>query len=221
MKSLIRRLFGYDPRDIALYTSHLVKAVNKLGQAAGIKVDMDECTAGDGAISAALEESINTIRRIIRDMEDQRLARVADDDEVRENYARMTERLDALQHAVDEKSFEAEQAVLKRMALTEDFIKFRDQLSYFEKDYSESGDETSAKLLSKLYRETGRLMRKNGIEPLEADGAFDAGHQMVVGTKSTIQQELDKTLAGTLKAGYRIDGILYRVQEIELYVYHP
>jgi hypothetical protein len=221
MKSLIRRLLGYDLRDIALYTSHLVKAVNKLGQAAGIKVDLEECTAGDGAVYVTLEESINTIRRIAKVLDEQRLARVADDDEVRENYAHTTERLDALQHAVDEKSFEAERAALKRMALVEDFIKFRDQLSYFEKDYSESGDDTAARLLSNLYKETGRLMQKNGIEPLETDGVFDAGQQMVVGTKSTNRQELDKTPAGTLKSGYRIDGILYRAQEIELYVFHP
>jgi molecular chaperone GrpE (heat shock protein) len=103
----------------------------------------------------------------------------------------------------------------KRLRLINSLIKFRDQLLIF-RDNTE--DEEEVKLLSNLYRETGRFMMENGIEILYGQGDFSTDNQIVIGTVETEAPELLNTIESTFRDGYIVDGKMLRPQEVVVYV---
>lgn len=102
-----------------------------------------------------------------------------------------------------------------RLKLIQSLIKFRDQLLLF-KDNAE--DEGAAKLLTNLYRESGRILSINGIEVLNSGGVFSPDHHIAVETIVTEQQELINTIESTFRDGYIVEGRLLRPQEVVVYV---
>jgi molecular chaperone GrpE (heat shock protein) len=98
-------------------------------------------------------------------------------------------------------------------------IIFRDQLLYFQDNFRDDGNEPAVKMLGTLYKETGRFMGANGIEPLEETGGFDEQKHIAADTKSTSNPELNNAIESTFRPGYRINGELYRPQEVVVYMY--
>lgn len=103
----------------------------------------------------------------------------------------------------------------KRLKLIRSLIKFRDQLLIF-KDNAE--DEAAVKLLSNLYRETGRFMSESGVEILNGGGDFSPDYHIVTETVETDSQELVNTIESTFRDGYIVDGKMLRPQEVVVYV---
>jgi molecular chaperone GrpE (heat shock protein) len=119
----------------------------------------------------------------------------------------------AQQRDAREKAVEHE--VDKRVKLIRSLIKFRDQLLIF-RDNTE--DEEAVKLLSNLYRETGRFMMENGIEILNGQGDLSTDNQIVVGTVETEDTKLINTIESTFRDGYILDNKMLRPQEVVVYV---
>lgn len=103
----------------------------------------------------------------------------------------------------------------KRLKLIQSLIKFRDQLLIFKEN---AETEEAAKLLSSLYRETGRFMGQNGIEVLNKGGDFTTEYQTAVETVVTDKKELVNTIQSTYRDGYIVDGRMLRPQEVVVYV---
>jgi molecular chaperone GrpE (heat shock protein) len=103
----------------------------------------------------------------------------------------------------------------KRLKLIQSLIKFRDQLLLFKEN---AETEEAAKLLTGLYRETGRFMGQNGIEVLNKGGDFTTDYQIAVETAVTDKKELVNTIESTYRDGYIVDGRMLRPQEVVVYV---
>jgi molecular chaperone GrpE (heat shock protein) len=99
--------------------------------------------------------------------------------------------------------------------LVASIMTFRDQMMYF-KDNSQNEDMKT--LLQNLYKESGRIVAKSGVELLNGDGAFSTDTQIVKGTVTTEVKELAETIQSTVRDGYRMNGKLMRPQEVILYV---
>jgi molecular chaperone GrpE (heat shock protein) len=98
-----------------------------------------------------------------------------------------------------------------------DIIKLRDQI--FIAKYSCS--EKQQKILLSLYEELGRILKINGIEPLEEEKIFNSQYHIVIDTKVTDKIQLNNTIAETYRPGYKINGKILRAQEVVLYRYEP
>lgn len=231
------------------YMPHLVTAVNKLCDAVGDSTNKVEYSQDETQISDVLSDSVHSVKRIAKKLDMQRLVRVADADAAKDKKTdgdkftlqlkqqiQINERLKSdlaeqkrvyttqiqqLKAQLGDKVNGTETSVGKNKKLSLDLIKFRDQLMYFMDEFSENNDETTVKLLTNLCKETGRFMKDNGIEPLEESGTFTTECHVVSSTVNVDSPDLDNTIAKTFRAGYRIDGQLYRPQEVVLNVYKP
>lgn len=103
----------------------------------------------------------------------------------------------------------------KRLKLVKSLVKFRDQLLMFKEN---AENEEVSKLLSSLYRETGRFMEQSGIEVLNKCSNFSTDFQTVVETVATDRKELVNTVQSTFRDGYIVDGRMLRPQEVVVYV---
>ncbi len=112
-------------------------------------------------------------------------------------------------------TLEAVGEVEKRLKLIQGIIKFRDQLLLFKDNAEEEG---AAKLLSNLYRETGRILSINGVEVLNRAGDFLPDFQIAVDTITTDNGELVNKVESTFRDGYVFEGKMLRPQEVVVYV---
>ncbi len=104
-------------------------------------------------------------------------------------------------------------------SLCKSLINFRDQLSIFKDNFEKSEDTNSAKLIDNLYVHLGHLMTENNVDILNEKGMFFREIHMVVGSIKTSNKELHNTIESTFRDGYKINGDLYRPQEVIIYVY--
>lgn len=80
-------------------------------------------------------------------------------------------------------------------------------------------DNASAiRLVEGQLRETGKLLKKAGVEILEDDGMFDSSRHTVVDTKPVDDPLLDNQIAEVFRPGYVYKGKVLRGQEVILYV---
>lgn len=201
----------------------LARAVRRLCSAA----DCAETPADSGteaSMADALQSSTDTLLRVAASLDMQRLARVADEDALRDAQRELAS-LDAqaaaqaaaqdalLQKAQQDMKTEAD----KRKALALSLIKFRDQLMYFQENFDAVGNPQAVEMLKNLYAESGRFMKENRIEPLEDTGVLDAQRHTVVDTRPTDDPALENSIAQTFRAGYRLDGNIVRPQEVVVY----
>ena len=101
-------------------------------------------------------------------------------------------------------------------AFIDDIIRFRDQLLIFRD--GATGD--ILKFIEMQYKELGKILKKNGMEPLEtAAGPFDESCQTVFQTVDTTDKELHMTVSETFRPGYRTADGLLRRQEVIVYKY--
>jgi len=239
MKCIFGKIFRCDAADILDYTGHLIRAVNKLYDEIGEPLnylEYDENTDD----RQAMEKSINALKYIAKKLEMQRYERQADEPDTKvqnletEQLRQLTEQLTLENNSLKQKindmpeSRHIEQGELpegaaekigKRRSLISDLIRFRDQLLYFQDEARDNSDEHTLTLLKNLYKETGRFMKENGAEPLENDGEFDISRHVITGTVPTDDKALDDMIESTSRAGYRIDGELYRPQDVVIYTY--
>ncbi|MCX7745512.1 MAG: nucleotide exchange factor GrpE [Clostridia bacterium] len=99
--------------------------------------------------------------------------------------------------------------------LVSDLIDQRDQLR-INLD-SASGD--MAVFISSVYKKLGKVLKNNGIEPLEDSGRYNSTYQVVAGTKETNDRLLDETIVETFRPGYRLGDTVIRPQEVIIYAY--
>jgi molecular chaperone GrpE (heat shock protein) len=248
MKCIFAKFFRCDAADILDYTGHLVRAVNKLYDEIGEPLNhLEHYENTDNR--QAMENSINSLRYIAKKLELQRYEHQADEPEKREQgleieqlrqlteqltiennnmklkITDLTERQQAqydnqtVQTEPGEMPEEVASKIEKRRGLISDLIKFRDQLLYFQDEAEADNDERTITLLKSLYKETGRFMKENGAEPLEESGEFDVSRHVITATVPTNDKTLDDMIESTSRAGYRIDGELYRPQDVVIYTY--
>jgi molecular chaperone GrpE (heat shock protein) len=152
-----------------------------------------------------LEEGLNAaekVRELEKQLEEIRKAKKYQDE-------------DGQKKMLDEIKGAAESESEKRLKLIHSLIKFRDQLLMFKEN---AEMEETSRLLSSLYRETGRFMSQSGIELLNGGGNFSADYQTAVDTVPTDQKELVGTVQSTFRDGYIVDGRMLRPQEVVVYV---
>ena len=125
-----------------------------------------------------------------------------------------TEQAEVKQAMTYEKDIE-DHELEKRLKLIQGIIKFRDQLLLF-RDNTE--DEGTAKLISNLYREVGRILSSNGVEMLNRGGDFSPDSQVAADTIATDQAELFNKIESTFRDGYIFEGKMLRPQEVIVYV---
>lgn len=232
---LLARVFECKGQIIAEYLQHLVKAVNKLLEAVGDTKGEIRYQRNVDNEQDVMQSVIQTIGTIAKQLDAERLERVADMDaaketeielkECKEKLTQLERRNQELQAIIDEKSVAETSSETPSAEISSDYkglaeglIKFRDQLLYFKDKFAKDGDAKVVKFMASLYKETGRFMKENGVEPLEETGAFHPERHMVNSTQNTDDPALYNTIAETFRPGYRIGGEPYRPQEVILYV---
>ncbi len=204
MKCIMKKLFPCTAYKVYKLLPFLVRAVNKLTNSVGEVSHIEYKEDNSGIELEVMQECIETIKRVSKSLDMTRLERVAREEESLE----------------EQKTFqEVCEVTEKRRKLALSLIKYRDQLLYFKDNASAEGNEQMVKLLDNLYRETGRFMRENGVEPLEDNTTFHAEYHVITDTEETEQIDLHDRIASTFRAGYRIDGELIRPQEVVVYRY--
>lgn len=103
----------------------------------------------------------------------------------------------------------------KLSALALDIIKLRDQIFIAKYNCSDK----QKKVLLSIYEELGRILKINGIEPLEEGNIFNSQYHTVIETKTTDKIQLNNTIAAIYRPGYRIKSKVLRTQEVVLYKY--
>lgn len=94
-----------------------------------------------------------------------------------------------------------------------DVIKLRDQLLIAKF----GAEDDTAKMITDIYNELGRLLYLNGIEPIEDAGAFNKNRHMVIDICYTENLSLNNTIAETFRPGYCTKHKVIRPQEVILY----
>jgi hypothetical protein len=100
-------------------------------------------------------------------------------------------------------------------ATAERLIKLRDWILLSRAQ----GDEGAPRVLDGLYRELGKVLEREGVEPLEADGPFDDQRQQVIQTEPTDDPARHDRVCATVRPGYLFHGRLLRPQEVTVYAY--
>ena len=107
----------------------------------------------------------------------------------------------------------------EQLSAIRDLIALRDKLlmrkSWLEDQTSE--EENARKVVDSQLRETARCLTNQGVEILEAGGAFDNRFQTVVETRPAEDVEQGGQIAETFRPGYRFQGEILRSQEVILF----
>lgn len=188
-----------DANRISRTMPKLVKAVNKIYGAAGIVnvSDARERVSYDKNFaipSQTLESCADALEELAPRIKMQRLKNVPVGTQKKEPQPA---------HPIPSENDNLAQAI----------IQLRDQMLYFKS--GAAGD--AIKVLDSLYQQTGRLLSKNGIVPIEDSGVINPERHKVLSVKITRDVLLKNTIAETIQPGYIIGGELFRPQEVIIY----
>lgn len=118
------------------------------------------------------------------------------------------EQLELLQAGTSQQLAELTQ---EQRRLIEDFFRLRDQLLM----YRDGATGDVLKFIGLMYRETGSVLKKSGIESLEtAEGLFDESYQTVADTVETTDKEQHMKVNEMFRPGYRRGEELLRREEV-------
>lgn len=108
---------------------------------------------------------------------------------------------------------ECEAMILNVIAMRDNLLMRREWIRDNDPD-----NASAARLVEGQLRETGKLLKKAGVEILEDDGMFDSSRHTVVDTKPVDDPLLDNQIAEVFRPGYAYKGKVLRGQEVILYV---
>lgn len=134
---------------------------------------------------------------------------------IEENH--MEEISNSMENEIQQPSLEGEKKITNEEVseLALDIIKLRDQILIARYGY----DDKRQRILASVYEELGRILKVNGIEPLEEKELFNSEYHIIIGTKVTNNIKLDNTIAEIYRPGYRTKNKILRAQEVVIYKY--
>lgn len=165
----------------------------------------------------------------IREMKDRQLdawnnqqieVRIAElEQELKEERIRAQEAEEKLSQEVQAEKKRGEQYRKEQLSVIQDLIALRDKLllrkSWLEDHAPEEGN--AQKVVTSQLREIAKCLTNQGVEILEAGGAFDNRFQTAVETRPAENAEQDGQIAETFRPGYRFRGEILRPQEVILF----
>ncbi len=98
--------------------------------------------------------------------------------------------------------------------LASDLIRLRDHLLVFK--INTEGD--ALKVINSIYKEQGKILKANGVEPIEDNGLFNPDKHTIIETKQTSDISLNDNIFDTVRPGYRMGDVVIRNQEVIIYV---
>lgn len=129
------------------------------------------------------------------------------------------ETAEALSRELQAEKERVEQYRKEQMSVIQDLIALRDKLllrkSWLEDQAPE--EENARKVVASQLRETARCLTNQGVEILDAGGAFDTRFQTAVETCPAENAEQDGQIAETFRPGYRFRDEVLRPQEVILF----
>lgn len=226
MSCVLKKVLKCECSQVSAQITVLIDSINKLCEATDNLDKLIYDTESVDSIPDALQQCNRTIKLIAKSSDRLRLESIANKEATYELETNLKNTIKEYENQLSScrtSLNNSNQCYINAMEdytdLCKSLINFRDQLSIFKDNFEKSEDINSAKLIDNLYVHLGHLMIENNMDILNEKGIFSREVHMVVGSIKTSNKELHNTIESTFRDGYKINGDLYRPQEVIIYVY--